>query len=141
MVNATNKPLVKGVFKYYLKPNFNLNLSGNYFSLSNKDVFDDKYSSFDLNAELILLPTNQISPYFYGGPGLGFNSNFNENHFKFQYGGGLEFLVSKRLGIALFAEQNMTFTDELDYKHYGKRDDYYWRFGFGITFYMNKFDK
>jgi curli biogenesis system outer membrane secretion channel CsgG len=137
--NPISRPLIKAGLKYFLKPNFNINVSGNLFSLSNKDVFSDKYSSFDLNGELILLPKSQFSPYLYGGPGLGYNIKLKESHYKFQYGVGLEYLVSNQLGIRLFGEQNMTFTDNIDKKIYGKRDDFYWRFGAGMTFYIKKF--
>lgn len=137
--SAVTRPMIKGTMKYFLKPNFNINASASIFRLSNKDAYQDTYSTFDLNGEFILMPNKKISPYLYVGPGIGFKgAEFIDSHMKFQYGGGFEYLVSDRFGIGVFGEQNMTFSDEIDYKTSGNRDDFYWRFGIGMTFYLNK---
>ncbi len=135
-----SRPLIKAGIKYFFKPNFNVNASANLFSLSNKELFSVNYASADLNFELLVLPKSQFTPYLYAGPGLSFG-NLSNSHFKFQYGAGLEYLVSNQFGINLFGEQNITFTDNIDKKVSGKRDDFYWRFGFGLTFYLKKAKK
>jgi curli production assembly/transport component CsgG len=38
--------------------------------------------------------------------------------------------------IKAFAEQNINFSDTIDYLERGVRDDYYFRFGVGLTYYF-----
>ena len=132
--------MAKLAMKYFFKPNFNINVSSSVFELSNKNSYQDTYKSLDVNGEFIIMPHKQLSPYIYMGSGIGFKTA-TDAHLKFQYGGGFEYLVSDRFGIGIFGEQNMTFSDDIDYKIAGKRDDYYWRFGIGMTFYIKKVRK
>jgi hypothetical protein len=43
--------------------------------------------------------------------------------------------------IKAFAEQNINFSDTIDYLERGVRDDYYFRFGVGLTYYFQIKDK
>ncbi len=138
--NSFARPMAKLGLKYFIKPNFNINVSTSVFELSNRNRFKDTYKSIDLNGEFIIFPLRQLSPYLYMGSGIGFKTA-TDTHLKFQYGAGFEYLVSDRFGIGVFGEQNMTFSDDIDYKIAGKRDDYYWRFGIGMTFYLKKAKK
>jgi curli biogenesis system outer membrane secretion channel CsgG len=138
--NASNRPMAKLSIKYFFKPNFNVNVSTSVFELSNKNIYQDTYKTLDVNGEFIIMPHKKLSPYIYMGTGIGFKTA-TDTHLKFQYGGGFEYLVSGRFGIGIFGEQNMTFSDNIDYKIAGNRDDYYWRFGIGMTFYLKKSDK
>jgi curli production assembly/transport component CsgG len=65
----------------------------------------------------------------FAGFGFGTNKIFENRHSKIQYGAGLEYLVSSKKGIKAFAEQNINFSDTIDYLERGVRDDYYFRFG------------
>jgi len=135
--NPLLRPMSRGALKYFFSPGFNLSASLNAFKLANKDRLDVGYVTFDVNGELLLLPKDKLSPYIYGGVGYGDNKNFDNFHFKFQYGAGLEYMASKTLGIKLYAEQNINFSDTIDYMVRGVRDDYYYRFGLGLTFYFS----
>ena len=128
----------RGALKYFLTPGFNLSASTNVINLANKDRLDVGYLTFDLNAEIILLPKEQFSPYIFGGGGFGANRLFENTHAKVQYGAGLEYLASKTVGIKIYAEHNLNFSDNIDYLERGVRDDYYFRFGFGVTYYFPK---
>lgn len=130
------RPMGRGALKYFLTPGFNLSASTNVINLANKDRLDVGYLTFDLNAELILLPKEQFSPYVFGGGGFGANRLFENTHMKVQYGAGLEYLASKTVGIKIYAEHNLNFSDNIDYIERGVRDDYYFRFGFGVTYYF-----
>lgn len=137
--SAITRPLIRGTIKYFLKPNFNINATGNIFRLSNKEIYQATYASFDLNGEFILMPNNNFTPFIYAGPGITYKSRYLiDKHLKLQYGGGFEYLVSDKFGVSVFGEHNMTFSDEIDGKISGNRDDYYWRFGIGMTFYLKK---
>lgn len=130
------RPMAKAGLKYFLTPSFNISTSASVFKLANKGLLEVGYASFDCNAELILLPKDKFTPLLYGGFGIGTNSIFENVHAKVQYGAGLEYLVSNRVGIKVFAEQNVNFSDTIDYLERGVRDDYYFRFGLGLNFYF-----
>ncbi len=130
------KPMLRGAVKYFIKPNLNLSASSNVFRLGNKEKLDVSYASLDLNLEYLLLPYDVLTPYFFGGFGTSFNSNYENYSAKIQYGAGLEYLITNNFGFKLYGEHNLNFSDNIDYLVSGKRDDYYWRFGAGITYYF-----
>ncbi|WP_369752354.1 CsgG/HfaB family protein [Flavobacterium sp. WC2409] len=136
--NPLLRPMGRGALKYFLTPSFNLSASTNAINLANKDRFDRWYATFDLNAEFILLPKDKLSPYVFAGGGFGMNKDFENFHTKVQYGLGLEYLVSDRISIKMYGEHNLNFSDNIDYLKRGVRDDYYFRFGLGLTYYFTK---
>lgn len=123
-------------YKRFFKPYFNLNASYTKFNLANKNALNEGFMSFDLNGEFILLPHDKLTPFVYGGAGLHSANYFESRALKLQLGGGLEYLLNKKMGIKLFAEDNFTFSDELDGQVSGKRDDFYWRIGLGLNIYF-----
>ena len=108
--NPLLRPMGRGALKYFLTPSFNLSASTNAINLANKDRFDRWYATLDLNAEFILLPKDKFSPYVFAGGGFGMNKDFENFHTKVQYGLGLEYLVSDRIGIKMYGEHNLNFS-------------------------------
>jgi curli biogenesis system outer membrane secretion channel CsgG len=137
-VDPLLRPMVRGALKYFLTPSINLSASTNIIKLANKGYSEKGYATFDLNAEYILLPKDKLTPYIFAGGGYGFNKNFENVHAKVQYGLGLEYLVSDNIGLKIYGEHNLNFSDNIDYIIRGSRDDYYFRFGFGVTYYFSK---
>ncbi|MGB7842576.1 MAG: CsgG/HfaB family protein [Salinimicrobium sp.] len=125
-----------------------LNIGGNlnYFTLDNGRQFKGTFGGIDINARLNILPNDDFAPFLYGGPGYIFElgdpvipadvENHETNFLKFQYGAGLRYLFSSRIGVQLFAEHNLVLSDELDNLSHGKRDDYYFNFGLGLNLYF-----
>jgi len=136
--NPVVKPYGRGAMKFYFTPHLSVSASTNVFRLGNKDKLDVGYATLDANLEFLVLPYNFVSPYLYIGTGTGFNSKLENVHAKTQFGGGLEYLLTNNFGVKIFGEYNITFTDNLDYIKNGIRDDFYWRFGLGITYYFPK---
>ncbi|TPG41767.1 CsgG/HfaB family protein [Flavobacterium pectinovorum] len=136
-VNPVLKPMARGALKYFITPSLNISASTNAVLLANKDLIDVGYLTYDLNLELLLLPRDKFSPYIYGGGGFGMNKKFENTHSKVQFGAGVEYLVSNAIGIKLFGEYNVNFSDNLDYLVAGVRDDYYYKFGLGLTYYFS----
>lgn len=135
--NATPNIFGRIGYKQYLGSYLNLNFSFNQFKLKNKDIFEESFTSLDINAEFTVLPYDNLTPFLYSGIGFNGQNGFSDTETKFQYGVGLEYLISKSIGISLFAEQNIMFSDNLDEVVNGKRDDFYYRFGLGLNFYLN----
>lgn len=127
-------------YKYiFNNPKFAFNLGGGMMDLDEKsNNVEDYLLTMDGNLEYIFLPYENISPFIYGGGGAITDRSFNDFDFKAQYGFGLEYLPADFLGLRIYGEQNITFTDDLDGLVHGKRDDYFWRFGLGINFYFGK---
>ncbi len=124
-------------YKRYLNPYLNVNTSINQFNLRNEGRLDESFTSLDLNAEFTILPYDNLTPFVYSGMGANARNNFADLDLKFQYGLGLEYLLSDQLGINLFGEHNIVFSDEVDGIVSGKRDDFYLRFGLGLNFYLS----
>lgn len=136
--NPVPKPMIRGALKYFFSPSLNLSASSNAFQVANKDKMDRGYLSLDLNLECIILPRDIFTPYIFGGTGFEFNNDYENLHSKIQLGAGVEYLASDHIGIKLYGEYNMAFSDNVDYIVSGVRDDYYWRFGLGMTYYFPK---
>lgn len=135
--NPLFKPMLKTSLKFFFNPSINLSLSAgwNKFDFKYRKSFD--YITFDVNTEVFILPKDKLTPFVFGGVGLGVNKTSEYQHLKVQYGVGLEYLISNNIGVRLFGEHNVTSSDEVDFLIHGKRDDYYYRFGAGINYYFN----
>ncbi|TSE05403.1 MULTISPECIES: CsgG/HfaB family protein [Aquimarina] len=127
---------VKAGARWYFNPYLNVNSSINKFELTNENSFSKGFNAIDLNAELSLLPFEKLSPFLYGGMGIVNDDDFDNTLFKLQYGGGIEYLVSDKVGISLSATHNLVLSDELDNIVQGKRDDQYFNFSLGLNWYF-----
>lgn len=136
--SPTPKPMVRGALKYFFSPTFNLSASTNAFWIGNTDKLDAGYASWDLNLEAVLLPFDKFTPFAFAGAGYDSNSAFKNTFYKFQFGGGVEYMVSDVVGIKAYAEGNLTNFDNVDYLIKGKRNDSFMRFGLGLNYYFGK---
>ncbi|MBP8793106.1 MAG: CsgG/HfaB family protein [Lutibacter sp.] len=124
---------------FFKKPNFNLNVDMGYLKLENKQSFKDQFLTTNVSLEYNVLPYDNFTPFIYGGVGaISSSSHINKAFAKIQYGVGFEYLPVNNIGIKLFGEQNLVLSDKLDGINNGKRDDYFWRFGVGLNFYIGK---
>lgn len=120
---------------------FNVGLVGTVFRMDNGKQFDNIFGSIDLNGQFSILPNDILSPIIYAGPGMlidveGSNLNFGDSFFKIQFGAGVEYFISNKIGVKLFGEQNIVFSDKVDGIVHGKRNDYYYNLGLGINYYF-----
>ncbi|MDR7370817.1 CsgG/HfaB family protein [Flavobacterium aquidurense] len=136
--NPVAKPMGRGALKFFFTPAFDISASTNVFTLGNKNKLDVGYTTLDINLEFLILPQDTFTPYVFGGTGVGFNKDVENVHSKVQFGAGVEYLATNHLGVKLYGEYNLNFTDNIDYVEQGVRDDYYWRFGLGLTYYFPK---
>tara|TARA_R110002124_G_scaffold287089_1_gene470228 strand:+ start:2937 stop:4349 length:1413 start_codon:yes stop_codon:yes gene_type:complete len=127
-------------YQKLLNQYLSLGLTASIFEINNEPQFRDTFMSFDLNAQVDLLPKDNLSPFIYAGPGvvLGVsNQNSGDLFYKMQYGGGVEYDISQKWGVKVFAEHDILFTDDIDQQVQGTRDDFYFNFGFGLNYYFN----
>ncbi len=123
--------------RYYFNPYVNANASINKFELNNQNAFSEGFNAIDLNAELTLLPFEKLTPFFFGGFGTVNTDSFDRTFFKFQYGGGIEYLISDDVGVSLNGTHNVVLGDKLDNIVQGKRDDQYFNFSIGLNWYFD----
>lgn len=135
-VNPANNIGGKLGIKYFLSKNFNIEANANYLKIENEKILARDFLATELNLEFLLTPQFKLSPYVYGG----FASMFSEDktRFKTQFGGGIEYLVQKNIGIRLSSQYDMGLSDDWEDLESGKRNDHAIRFGFGINFYIGK---
>ncbi|MDH7444627.1 CsgG/HfaB family protein [Aquimarina sp. 2201CG14-23] len=130
--------------KWYFNPYLNANASLSKFELRNEGAFSEGFNAIDVNAELTLLPFEKLTPFFFGGMGTVNTDGFDRTFFKFQYGGGIEYLVNDQIGVSFNATHNLVLGDKLDNITQGKRDDQYFNFSLGLNWYFKtplKMDK
>ena len=139
--SARPMPMVRGALKGFVSPNFCFSGSANAFFLANKDVFRRGLASLDLNLEYLVSPYKDLSPFLFLGTAVSFDIRLQNPALKMQYGGGFEYLFSNSFGVKVYAEQNLNFSDNIDFINAGKRDDFYWRFGVGLTYYFPRSTK
>lgn len=138
--NAQYKLNARLGYKRYLDSHFNLSLNANRFSLENKNLFNKSFVSIDANIEYNVIPFDKLSPYIYVGGGTSISDDFNNINPKVQFGAGLEYLISDRVGLTLFGENNLVFSDLVDGLERGERDDMYLRVGIGLNFYIGNYN-
>lgn len=122
--------------KYFLTDHFNLELNINILKLQNENIFSKTFLVSEFNLEYMVLPKYKLTPFIYAGAGT--MSSKNNNFYKAQLGGGLEYLIDKNMAVRLSSQYDLGFTDTWDGFANGKRDDQAIRLAFGINFYIGK---
>jgi curli production assembly/transport component CsgG len=121
-------------FKYFMSPNFNVEVSGNYFTLENENIVKRSYIVPEVNLEFLLFPQYKFTPYLYGGAGAMYSKY--KPQYKAQVGGGLEYMITKNVGLRASSQYDMGFMDKWDGLINGKRKDQSIRFALGLNFYI-----
>ena len=128
-------------YKRFINPFLNVNFTYNKFNLGFKDIANNGFMSFDINVEGLLMPNKPFSPFVFAGVGLNASNYFKQSDIKTQMGFGIEYIVTRRLGLKLFTDYNYVFSDLVDGKEFGSSDDAFWRIGFGINYYFGNSKK
>ena len=106
------------------------------FAIENDQVFKETMLTTSLTLDYNFLPKDKVSPYAYFGVGSMMNENISKTYFKLQYGAGIEYLLTNKIGVAAFGEYNQLFKDDLDELIRGSKNDGVWRMGIGLNFYF-----
>ncbi|SMC82082.1 CsgG/HfaB family protein [Chryseobacterium sp. YR221] len=121
-------------FKYFLNPNFNIEVNGSYFTLENENIVKRNYFGPEVNLEFLLFPKYKFSPYVYGGAGAMYSKY--KPQYKGQFGGGLEYMIDHNISLRASAQYDLGFKDNWEGLVNGKRKDQSLRFALGINFYF-----
>lgn len=123
--------------KYFFNEYVNAELNANIVNFENEEIFKRRYVNTEVNLEGFLLPKYKLSPYVYAGVGVMY-SDATKSMFKYQFGGGIEYMVTPRLGFRINAQYDMGLSDDWDDFTNGKRKDQALRLGAGINYYLGK---
>ncbi|MFN3021296.1 CsgG/HfaB family protein [Chryseobacterium sp. TY3] len=139
-VNAKSKVGFNIGAKLFISKSFNIDASWSDFYLENSEIFKRKFNSLDFNIEYILMPSDNISPYAYGGVGLigSSYSYFNNIKTKVNAGVGVEYMPMPKFGLRLYGEYDFGMNDDWDNFVNGKRNDNLFRVGFSLNYYFGK---
>jgi len=119
-------------YKRFLNQHLNVGFTFNKYNIENKGIINEGFMSFDLNLEYNILPSDNFTPFLFGGVSTNASNDFKAVDPKLQFGAGLEYLVKDNLGIYVYGEHNTIFSDVIDGIEAGKRDDMLYRFGLGV---------
>ncbi len=124
-------------YRYFFKnPRFSFGGSVGRFELENERSFKNAFLTSSIFFECNFMPYDKLSPYAYVGVGSVIEKNLDNPIFKFNYGLGLEYLVTNKVGLTLYGEQYLLGSDNLDKLVRGRRNDFIWRIGAGINVYF-----
>lgn len=121
-------------FKYFVNPNFNIELNSNVFTLENENIVKRTFFVPEVNIEYLLFPKYKFSPYIYGGVGAMYSQI--KPQYKGQVGGGFEYMFAKNVGLRASSQYDLGFKDKWEGLINGKRKDQALRFALGLNFYM-----
>jgi curli production assembly/transport component CsgG len=124
-------------FKHFLKdPRFSFSLGVGKLKLENENIFKESFLTINTNFEYNILPYDRLTPFLYLGLGTLYRKNLSKTFFKYQYGLGLEYLVTNDFGIIVSGQHAILTNDALDNITRGKRNDQIWNVRAGINFYF-----
>ncbi len=123
-------------YKRLLGSGWNLGFTYNKYNVVFGDVYNEGFMSFDLDLEYMFFPRKEFTPYIYAGPGLNAANGIENSEVKFQFGIGIEVMVSDNIGLKLYGDRNFLGSDILDGIEAGAGNDAYYKLGFGANFYF-----
>ncbi|GEN76661.1 CsgG/HfaB family protein [Chryseobacterium hagamense] len=121
-------------FKYFISPAFNLEISSDIFTLENENIVKRTFFVPEVNIEYLLFPKYKFSPYLYGGAGVMYSQA--KPAYKAQIGGGLEYIIAKKIGLRASSQYDLGLKDDWEGLINGKRKDQALRFALGLNFYI-----
>ncbi|SIQ27251.1 curli production assembly/transport component CsgG [Chryseobacterium sp. RU37D] len=121
-------------FKYFLNPNFNVELNSSLFMLENENIVKRNFLVTEINLEYLLFPKYKFTPYIYGGAGAMYSEI--KPKYKSQFGGGFEYIFAKNIGLRASCQYDLGFKDDWEGLVNGKRKDQALRFALGLNFYI-----
>ncbi|MDZ7261420.1 MAG: tetratricopeptide repeat protein, partial [candidate division KSB1 bacterium] len=142
----------EGLANYFLiKNRLSITLSAGFGWLNDgflHHTFNTNLLTLDVKGTYWILPVERVNPYVFVGCGIinsYFTQKFNDRFYyglfdgAFMLGGGIEYLLSPKLGLNLYLDYRHTTGDDLDnFNHKGPANDGYLNGRLGVTFYLKE---
>lgn len=130
---------------FHITPVFGIQLNGATGTLASEGAFSSNITSFEGNLLFRLMPYQRWTPLLYIGAGAVSRSGSSAfdlqgaSYLQAQGGIGVQFSASKVIGFRSTLSYNQPFTDALDGKIAGTRNDYYLRGTLGLVIHVGRF--
>ncbi|QNJ96795.1 CsgG/HfaB family protein [Constantimarinum furrinae] len=131
-------------YKYRLIPELSISSRFQIFKLNSTEETNHWWLSESFNVEYNILPHDRLSPFIFAGPEILLFADDSpslylqrwDSFFALKFGAGLEYAVSDRVSFVLTGDFNRTFSDKIDNQPGGRRDDFFYTFGFGLNYHF-----
>ena len=136
------KPGFGAAFNAALTRNWNLQFNVNWGTLAAKQYFNRNVTVSELNIQYRPLPFQKISPFMQFGGGITASRQnsfleFKGKKDKMVNGGfGVEYAISRSLGLNISGQYNHFLKDEFDSVASGAFNDSFWRASIGLSIYL-----
>jgi curli production assembly/transport component CsgG len=125
-----------------LSRNWNLQFNATSGTLAAKNYFSRDVTISELNLQYRTLPLQRVSPFVQIGAGL--TTSRTSSFFEFKGkkdrmingGVGVEYAITKRLGLNVSGQYNYFIKDEFDSSISGSFNDSFWRASVGLSIYL-----
>ncbi|ADB42023.1 CsgG/HfaB family protein [Spirosoma linguale] len=130
---------------FHITPAFGLQVNGATGVLASEGAFSTNITSLEGNLILRLTPYQRWTSLLFAGAGAVSQSGSSPfqwrgaSYLQAQGGVGVQFSPSKVIGFRSTLSYNQPFTDALDSKVAGTRNDYYLRGTLGVVFHIGRF--
>ncbi|WP_460911815.1 CsgG/HfaB family protein [Spirosoma areae] len=129
----------------YITPIVGVQINAATGTLSSQDAFSVHLTSLEANVMFRPFPFQRWTPIVYGGAGVVSRSRstpfelFGDKYAQAQFGAGLQFSPNRIIGLRSTLSYNLPFTDALDGKVMGSRNDFYTRITLGLVVHFGRF--
>lgn len=141
--NPLNRAIGRITIEKILSPAFGLNWNTGLLRLKTENVYDADILESGLSLQWRILPTDQFTPFIYGGLGLVYETQRNKfsTHElipKAIAGAGIEYLLKNGIGLNLAIGNQLLLNDEFDGLKQGNYNDMYWTGTVGLKYYFGR---
>jgi curli production assembly/transport component CsgG len=132
---------------YHFTPYVGLQANGAAGILASEGVFSTKISSLEGNIIVRPTPYNKWTSLLYAGGGVVARTGSSAlqmqgaRYFQMQAGAGVQYSPNKNIGFRSTISYNQPFTDALDGRVAGARNDYYLRGTLGLVIHIGRFNR
>jgi len=131
----------------HITPTFGLEVNGTAGTLASEGVFSTKISSLEGNFIFRPTPYQRWTSLLFAGAGMVARSGSSDlqvqgaRYLKAQGGVGVQYSFNKNVGFRSTISYNQPFTDALDGRVAGSRNDYYIQGTLGLVFHLGRFNR
>ncbi len=132
---------------FHITPAFGIQVNGATGVLASEGAFSRNISSLEGNLIFRIAPYQRWTPLLFAGAGMVAQSGSSAfqlqgaRYLQAQGGAGVQFSASKAIGFRSTLSYNQPFTDALDGKIAGTRNDYYLRATVGLVIHIGRFPR
>jgi curli production assembly/transport component CsgG len=125
-----------------ITPHWNVQLAGSFGNFAAREYFKTKAKIGELNVQFRALPFQRVNPFLQVGTGVvwGSDDSFFDSKSRtnstLNAGLGLEYMVSRTIGVNVSGQYNYFLEDNFDLALRGRHNDAFWKASVGLSIYL-----